>query len=81
MSATFSKTQTLPVSRNSVTSRSIVVLSGTSLSEYALLNVSRTAANDFDARMNTRSARCSLLRKWHEQRPRNLGDLDSNVTG
>jgi hypothetical protein len=36
------------VSRNFVTSRFIVVLFGTSLSGYALLNASQTAANDFD---------------------------------
>jgi hypothetical protein len=42
--------QTLPVSRNFVTSWCIVVLFGTSLSGYALLNVSQTAANDFDAK-------------------------------
>jgi hypothetical protein len=33
--------------RNLVASRCIVVLFGTSLSEYALLNTSRMAANDF----------------------------------
>jgi hypothetical protein len=38
------------VSRNIVTSWCIVVLLGTSLSGYALLNASRTAANDFDAK-------------------------------
>jgi hypothetical protein len=63
------------------------VLFGTSLSEYALLNTSRMAANDFWAkecsRMNTRSARepAQLLRNWREQRPRNKDDLDSSVTG
>jgi hypothetical protein len=62
------------------------------LSGYALLNASRTAANNFDAkecsRMNTRSAReytmfapAQLLRNWREQRPSNQGDLDSSVTG
>jgi hypothetical protein len=84
--------QTLPVSRNVVTSRCIVVLFGTSLSGYTLLNASRTAANDFGwkqcSRMNTRSAReytvfaaTQLLLKWREQWPSNKGDLDSNVTG
>jgi hypothetical protein len=42
--------QTLPVSRNVITSRCIVVLFGTSLSGYTLLNVSRTAGNDFDSK-------------------------------
>jgi hypothetical protein len=55
---TYKKT---PVSRNFITSRCVVVLFGTSLSGHALLNASRTAANDFDAkqcsRMNTRSTR------------------------
>jgi hypothetical protein len=54
-------TQTVPVPQNVVTSRFIAVSLGTSLSGYALLNASRTAANDFDAklcsRMNTGSAR------------------------
>jgi hypothetical protein len=49
--------KTLPVFRNFVTSRCIVVLVGTSLSGHALLNASQTAENDFDAmqcsRMNT----------------------------
>jgi hypothetical protein len=36
-------TQTLPLSRNFVPSRRIIVLFGTSLSGYALLNASRTA--------------------------------------
>jgi hypothetical protein len=40
--------KTLPVSRNFVTSQCIVLF-GTSLSKYALLDISRTAANDFDA--------------------------------
>jgi hypothetical protein len=40
----------LPVSINFVTSRCTVVLLGTSLSGYALLNDSRTAANNFDAK-------------------------------
>jgi hypothetical protein len=52
--------QTLPVSRNLAASRCTVVLFGTSLSGYALLNNSRTAANNFDAkecqRTNTPSA-------------------------
>jgi hypothetical protein len=83
-------TQTLPVSRNFVTSRCIVVLFGTSSPGYALVNASRTAANDFDAivRMNTRSGReytmfapAQLLRNWREQRPSSQGDLISNVTG
>jgi hypothetical protein len=63
-----------------------IVLFGTSLSGYALLNASRTAANNFDAkwssRMNTRSARegtvfasAHLMRKWREQRPSNLFTL------
>jgi hypothetical protein len=51
--------QTIPVSRNFIIGRCIVVLFGTSLSGYALLNASRTAANDFDtkycSRTNTRS--------------------------
>jgi hypothetical protein len=42
--------QTLPVPRNFVTSRCTVVLFGTSLSRCALINASRTAANDFDAK-------------------------------
>jgi hypothetical protein len=84
--------QTLPVSRNFVTPRCNAVLLGTSLSGYALLNASRTAANDFYAkfcsRMNTRSAReytmfalAWLLRTWREQRPGNQGEYDSSVTG
>jgi hypothetical protein len=40
--------QALPVSHYFVTSRCAVVLFSTSLSGYALLNASRTAANDFD---------------------------------
>jgi hypothetical protein len=42
--------QTFPVSRNFVTSRCIVALFRISLPEYALLNASRTTANDFDAK-------------------------------
>jgi hypothetical protein len=42
--------QLLPGSRNVIISRCIVVLIENSLSGYALLNVSRTAANDFDAK-------------------------------
>jgi hypothetical protein len=38
-----------PVSRNVVSGLCIVVFFGTSLSEYALLNASLTAATDFDA--------------------------------
>jgi hypothetical protein len=82
--------QTLPVSRNFATSLCIVLFS-TSLSGYALLNASRTAANDFDAkwcsRVNTRCAReytmftpAQLLRNWREQRPSNQDDLDSSVS-
>jgi hypothetical protein len=59
-------------------------------SGYALLNTSRTAANDFDAkqcwRMDTLSAReytmfapAQLLR-LREQRLSNQGDLDWNVS-
>jgi hypothetical protein len=44
-----SHTQTLPVSANVVTSRYIVLL-GTLLSGYALLNASRTAANYISAK-------------------------------
>jgi ABC-type antimicrobial peptide transport system ATPase subunit len=42
--------QTLSVSLNFVTSQCIVVLFFTSLIEYTLLNASRTAANDFNAK-------------------------------
>jgi hypothetical protein len=42
--------QTLPVSRNFVTSRYSVVLFGTSLSGYALIKALRTAENDFDTK-------------------------------
>jgi hypothetical protein len=42
--------KTLPVSQNVVTSRCIVVLFSTFLSGYVLLNASRTAANDLDAK-------------------------------
>jgi hypothetical protein len=42
--------QTLPSSQNFVTSQCIVVLISTSLSGYALLNASQTAANDFSAK-------------------------------
>jgi hypothetical protein len=53
--------QTLSMSEDIVTSRCIVVLFGTSTSVYAVLNASRTAADDFDvrlcSRMNARSAR------------------------
>jgi hypothetical protein len=84
--------QTLPVSRSFVTSRCFVVLLGTSLSGYALLNASRLVTNSFDAklcsRMNTRSAReytmfapAQLLRNWSEQWPSNQYDLDSSFTG
>jgi hypothetical protein len=86
-----SQTNTYHV-RNFVTSQCIVVLLGISLLGYALLNVSRTAADEFDAkqcsRMNTRSARehtmsvpAQLLRNWREQRPSNKSGLDSSVTG
>jgi hypothetical protein len=79
------------VSRNFVNSLCIVSF-GTSLSGYALLNASRTAANDFDSkqcsRMSTRSASeytifapAQLLRRWREHRPSNQGYLDSSVTG
>jgi hypothetical protein len=44
----FFLSQTLHVSRKFVSSRCVVVLFGTSLSEYAFLNASRTGANDFD---------------------------------
>jgi hypothetical protein len=40
--------QTLPVSRNFLTIRCVVVLFSTSLSGYTLLNASRTAANYFN---------------------------------
>jgi hypothetical protein len=89
VSNTFSKTS---IHRNFVISRCIVVIFGTSLSRYVLLNASRKAANDFNAkycsRMNTRSALeftmfapAHLLRNWREQRLSNKGDLDSSVTG
>jgi hypothetical protein len=83
----------LLLSRNSVTFKCIAVLCGTSMSEYKLLNDSRTAAaNNFDANqcsiMNTCSAReytmfapAQLLLIWSEQRPSIKGDLDSSVTG
>jgi hypothetical protein len=69
-----------------------VVFFGTSVPGYALLNTSRTTADDSDAkqcsRMITRSAHeytiftpAQLLRKWREQRPSNQGVLDSSVTG
>jgi hypothetical protein len=54
--------------------------------DTALLNASRTAANDFDAN-NIREwthvlfALAQLLRNWREQRPSNEGDLYSSVTG
>jgi hypothetical protein len=84
--------QTLRVSRNFVTSRCIIVLSGASFSRYAFLNASRTAANGFDAkqcpRMNRSSAReyttftpAQLVRHWRKQRPSNKGDLDCSVPG
>jgi hypothetical protein len=38
------------VSRNFVTSRCVFIIFGTFLSGYALLNASRAAANDFDAK-------------------------------
>jgi hypothetical protein len=90
MSTAFSKTQTLPASRNFVTGRCIVVLFGTSLCTF--LNASRTATNDFDAkecsRMNTRSVReCNILalaqlfHNWREQRPSNKSDLELSVAG
>jgi hypothetical protein len=41
---------TLPVPRNFVTSRCSVVLRGASLSGFALLNASRTAAFDFSVK-------------------------------
>jgi hypothetical protein len=85
-------TQTLPVSRNVVTSRCITVLLGTPLSGYALLNAAQRAANDFDvkecSRMSTRSAReytmfayAQLLRNGRVQRPSNLVDLNLMATG
>lgn len=57
------------VFRNIVTNRCIVVLFGSSLSWYALLNASGTAANDFDAkqylRMNKRFiCEYSMLHNW-----------------
>jgi hypothetical protein len=42
--------QILPVSRNFVINRCVVVLFATSLSGHALLNASRKAPNDFDVR-------------------------------
>jgi hypothetical protein len=42
--------ETLSVYRNVVISRCIVVLFGTALLGYALLNTSRRAANDFDTK-------------------------------
>jgi hypothetical protein len=74
--------QTLPVTRNFVTSRCIAALFVSSLSGCALLNASRRAENDFDAiqctTMNIRSAceyhmfaHAQLLRNWREQRPSN----------
>jgi hypothetical protein len=67
-----------------------IVLFVTSLSGYALLNTSRTAANDFDTKeyleLNTRSA-CEytllalteLLGIWRQQQPSNQGDFDSRA--
>jgi hypothetical protein len=82
-------TQTLPVSRNAVTTWFIVVLFGSFLSGHALLNASQTAANDFDAkRTNTYCARehtvfapAHILRNWREQRSCKKGDLDLSDTG
>jgi hypothetical protein len=42
--------QTLPMSQNVVTIRCVFVLFCTSLSGYALLNASQTAANNFDVK-------------------------------
>jgi hypothetical protein len=68
--------KTPPVSQKFVTSWCIAVLFGTSLSVYAFQNASQTAANNIDAkrqsRMNTRPA-CEymflpvqLLHYWHK---------------
>jgi hypothetical protein len=66
----------------------ITGLLGTYLSGYELLTTSRIAAKDFDARMNTRSAReytmfapAPILRNWLEQRPSNMGDLGWSIRG
>jgi hypothetical protein len=75
--------QTLPASQNFVTSQCIVLF-GTSLSGYALLNASQTAASNFSVKysltMNTCSARkyimftpTQLPCNWHEQWPSNQG--------
>jgi hypothetical protein len=71
LSMTTCHRQTLSVSRNSVTRWCIVVLFGTSLSAYAFLNASRTAANDFDTKL------CSIMNTLSG----NQGDIDSSVTG
>jgi hypothetical protein len=42
--------QPFPVSRNFFTSRCAGIIFGNSLSGYALISASRTAANDFDAK-------------------------------
>jgi hypothetical protein len=62
------------------------------LSGDALLNASRKAANNYDAkfcsRMNIHSAHeyttfapAQLLHNWHEQQPSNQGNLDLSVMG
>jgi hypothetical protein len=83
----------LGMSRNVVPCLHNVAVFDISLSGYALLNASRTTANDFDAKYEkcSRTDECSarvymmlttapFFRIWHEQRPSNWGDLDAIVT-
>jgi hypothetical protein len=78
------------VSQTVAESRCVVVLFGTSLSEYTLLNASRTVANNYRAkffsRMSTRSSSeyalltpAQIMCSWSEQWPGNQGHLDPTV--
>jgi hypothetical protein len=69
----------------------ILLLFGTSVSVYELLNISRTSSNDFDAKWCSRMNTCSapghtmfkptqLLCSCCEMRPSNHCDLDQIVT-
>jgi hypothetical protein len=76
------RTHTLPVRRNVVSRRCIIVLFGTSLSENAMSNASGRAAKAFDANSRERThilpvnTVYSLLRNWRQQRLNNKGDPD-----
>lgn len=76
------------MSRNFVTSRSVVALLGTSLSGCALLNASLSGSRRFrcgemfeNVHVLLLNTPCFYMCNRHEQRPSNQGDVDFVVTG